>query len=282
MPWLAGPRGEVLAAGGPMQEDEGFFLTESHGSLAGVAVADPAEDPYAAALRLYSGALARLGGSQLYRVWNYVPQINHENNGLENYRAFNAGRHQAFLAAYGQEFAHRLPAASALGTTGDRLAVCFLAGPGPARHVENPTQVPAFQYPAEHGPTPPSFARGTTVSHSGGRTWYLSGTASIKGHASCGASLAGQARLTFDNVRLMFQHMDLPPGASGPWKVFLRHRHDLAPAMDAFHKTFPEAADQAIFLEADICRSSLLLEVEATLHQSAVPQHADPAPILSL
>ncbi len=267
MPWLAGPRQEVIAAGETVREDGDFFLTKQAERLAGIALAPAGVSLRDAARSLYAGMLDRLEGRTLYRVWNYVPRINHEVDGLENYRAFNAGRHEAFSAAYGPDFAPRLPAASALGTTGDRLALAFLAGPAPARHLENPEQVPAFLYPAEYGPTPPSFARGTVVVHPGGQAWYLSGTASIKGHATLGTGFAGQAALTFDNVRLMFARMDLPADAVGSWKIFLRHRSDLPAARAAFAEAFPAALENAMFLEADICRSALLLEVEATFHQ---------------
>ena len=271
LPWLAGPRQEALTACGPIREEEGFFLTKAGDNLAGIALAPAGLDSHDAAKLLYAGMLARLNGLALYRVWNYVPQINEEVNGLENYRAFNAGRHEAFNAAYGPDFDHRLPAASALGTQGDRLALCFLAGPAAAKHFENPEQVPAFRYPVEYGPTPPSFARGTVVSHAGGQSWYLSGTASIKGHASLGTGFAEQAGLTFDNVRLMFERMNLPAHAIGSWKIFLRHRSDLAACQAALSEAFPQAQADAMFLEADICRRSLLLEVEATFQQPAFP-----------
>lgn len=274
MPWLAGPCEEILAHGTPVHEEDGFLITQEGDLVAGVALAPPGLDLREAARSLYARLLNRLGGQSLYRIWNYVPQINQDVHGQENYRAFNAGRHDAFLTGYGPDFAQRLPAASALGIQGDRLALCFLAGPAPARHFENPEQVPAFQYPAEYGPTPPSFARGTVVRHSCGQSWFLSGTASIKGHASLGNGFAGQARLTFDNVRLMFERMDLPQGTAGTWKIFLRNRQDLAAAQAAFAEAFPEAGE-AMFLEADICRSSLLLEVEATFQQ---PISQDPTP----
>jgi chorismate lyase / 3-hydroxybenzoate synthase len=268
MPWLAGPRQEVIVRGHSVVKDGGLTLISYDGGVAGVAVAPAGQDPYAAARNLYAGLLARLKGQQLYRVWNYVPDINTEVNGLENYRAFNAGRHKAFIGAYGPEFSHRLPAASALGTAGGSLALSFLAGPAPARYVENPEQVPAFHYPAEYGSSPPSFARGTVVENAAGPAWFLSGTASIKGHATCGDDCTEQARLTFDNVRLMFQRMGVPAGVIGTWKVFLRHRQDLAAAQAALLEAFPEAAPSTMFLEGDICRRSLLLEVEAAFHSS--------------
>lgn len=278
MPWLAGPRREILANGSPLPPQDGFSLMKLESGLAGVAVADPGLSAFEASLSLYGGLLNLLGDHQLCRVWNYVPQINQVEGGVENYRDFNRGRHEAFAAAFGPGFDGRLPAASALGTGGDRFALAFLAGSGPARHVENPEQVPAFQYPAEYGPTPPSFARGTAVASPGGSAWYLSGTASIKGHASCGSDLETQARLTFDNVRLMFQHLGVPDSAGGAWKIFLRHRSHLAAAQAAFLEAFPGAGPAAMFLKAEICRSALLLEVEATFRQP----HPSPLPLDAL
>ena len=271
MPWLAGSRQDVIAQGGTVRVSNEFFLAETGENLAGIALAPEGLNAHDAAKSLYAGILSRLHGRELYRVWNYVPQINSEVGGLENYRAFNTGRHEAFNDAFGPDFAHRLPAASALGIQGHQLALCFLAGPASARHFENPEQVPAFKYPAEYGPVPPSFARGTVVSHPGGQAWYLSGTASIKGHASLGTGFEEQARLTFDNVRLMFERMKLPAHAVGSWKIFLRHRTDLAVGKAAFADAFPEAQADAMFLEADICRRSLLLEAEATFQQPAFP-----------
>lgn len=278
MPWLAGPRQEVIATGTGPRENDGLFLTNlPDGGLAGAAVAPADLDPHAAARYLYSRMLSSLSGNHLYRIWNYIPGINAEGDGLENYRAFNAGRQAAFITAHGPDFVPRLPAASALGTDGGRMALCFLAGPGRTRHMENPEQVPAFEYPAEYGPTPPSFARGTTVGDGENRSYYLSGTASIKGHATLGEDFAQQAGLTFDNVRLMFARMGLPAGTPGAWKIFLRHRTDLPAAQAALAAAFPEALPDAMFLEADICRAALLLEVEATFQPPAAPSADDAA-----
>ena len=47
------------------------------------------------------------------------------------------------------------------------------------QHFENPEQIPALQYPSAYGSVPPAFARGTLVERPDGRSWFLSGTASI-------------------------------------------------------------------------------------------------------
>lgn len=287
MPWLSGPRTEVFAHGPLIFEDDGLYIAGNKDSLSGMAIAPEGQNPGTAARQLYERILQQIGDKSLHRVWNYIPEINSEQAGVENYRAFNAGRHEAFSTAYGADFARRLPAASALGIHGNQLALCFRAGTASACHFENPAQVPAFKYPPEHGPTPPSFARGTTVQHPTGTSWFLSGTASIKGHATSGTDFMDQARLTFENVALMLQIMNLNPDASGQWKIFLRNRRDLEACRKSLATVFPGALDETMLLEAEICRKSLLLEVEASFHlpaatsrRSAVSPALSSAPVL--
>ncbi len=167
--------------------------------------------------RLYSGLLDAAEGLHLYRIWNCVPSINPENAaGLENYRAFCRGRALAFEKAFGRDFARRLPASSAVGTAGGALTIVFLAGERPARHFENPAQVPAYEYPPEHGPRPPSFARATVVEAAPGLDAFISGTSAIMGHSTVAPhDTAGQLDCTLENLRLVFRACGLGPGA-GP------------------------------------------------------------------
>ena len=268
MPLLAGLEFEVIASGSEFSTHGRLHLLHGKGMIAGVGLADPDLPPQEAARTLYEELLGKLDGHHLHRVWNYLPEINREVNGIENYRAFNSGRYEAFAHHFGPDFQPQLPAASAVGTVGGPLAVAFLAGKGTTRHFENPEQVPSVEYPADYGPVPPAFARGTVAEGAGGQSWFLSGTASIKGHATLGSDIREQARLTFDNVHIMFQRMALPEEVAASWKIFLRHAHDLPTARAAFAAAFPAFAGSAMFVLADICRSGLLIEVEATCHSS--------------
>ena len=92
------------------------------------------------------------GYRNLLRVWHYLPQINDDENGLERYRGFNVGRHEAFVAngrSIGEE---SVPAASALGSDSGALTIYFMASKQPGRAVENPRQVSAYNYPHLFGP----------------------------------------------------------------------------------------------------------------------------------
>lgn len=268
MPHLAGPVAEwVGKASDGRWNGEFFLMSRRDGGCYGIAFGEPGEPPQAAAYRLYRSLLREISGLHLHRVWNWVPAINESGTGgEENYRAFNAGRHAAFTERFGPcGLVPRLPAASALGIGGDRMALLFAAGSQAPENFENPEQVPACEYPSEYGRLPPTFARGTRVTAAdGSRKWYLSGTASIKGHETLGETFSSQMGLTLDNVRLMRRHMGVPVNATARWKVFLRRAEDLAECRAAFAAAWPGDTAATLYLRADICRSNLLVEVEGT------------------
>lgn len=262
-PHHGGPKSERIFSGESTRNSGAFQLVESDKLIAGVAVAPANMPPREAAAFLYEELFRNLGDRQLVRVWNYIPQINELRAGEENYREFNAGRLEAFRRNYGAEFRPRLPAASALGTQAGGLAVAFLAGTETPVHFENPEQVPACDYPPEYGKQPPAFARGTRVRIGDTTHWFLAGTASIKGHLTLGQTCAEQLSLTLDNIRLMQRTMSLPADAKSAWKVFVRRPADIEECRELVTAAYPAANKQTMFVQADICRSELLVEIEA-------------------
>ncbi|MES1194365.1 MAG: hypothetical protein ABUL65_00635, partial [Opitutus sp.] len=131
---------------------------------------------------LYTDIFQATAGLHLARIWQYVPAINAPGpGGLENYRLFSRARSLAFERQYGTGFKQLLPSASAVGSKLGALTVIFAASPAIPRHVENPLQVSAYDYPPDYGPRAPSFARATVVP---GGTVFISGTAAIRGHAT--------------------------------------------------------------------------------------------------
>jgi hypothetical protein len=221
---------------------------------------------------LYRRILASCGPLHLYRIWNYIPQINAHTGGFENYQAFCQGRAQGFEAGFGGRFEPHLPAASAVGSDGTHIDVVFVAGMTPPRHVENPEQVPAYRYPAEHGPRPPSFARATVARADDRRYTFVSGTSAIKGHQTVApGALEAQLDCTLDNLRLISRASglddDLGAGrkAQRSFKVYLRHARDLAATRSRLEQSLLLPDDVVTYLQADICRGTLNVEIEATL-----------------
>ena len=209
-----------------------------------------------------------LGYPHLLRAWHYVPDIHLDERGLERYKRFSLGRHEAFVAK-GRTISGHAPAASAVGKRPGNTVISFLAAPRPGTAIENPRQVSAYSYPAQYGPRGPTFSRALLATWSGTPQLYISGTASIHGHLSQHAGDArAQAGETIVNLRAVMaeacKHGLIDATASGNtlFKVYLR-RPELRPVVETrLHKAFGRKSS-IVYLQADICRRELLLEIEA-------------------
>lgn len=273
--WLGGEAEETLF--GPatfMGESAGFRLFETDDFLLGYCVETAREDLTVQAHSLYRRLLDFADGRHVARVWNYLPGINEIAGGIENYRAFCRGRALAFETHFGVNYPRYLPAASAVGGGHDQCALVFAASVREPRRIENPEQVPAYRYPTEHGPFPPSFVRAAVLDDPAGLpAWvFVSGTAAIKGHRSFATgNLTGQIDCTLDNLRLVSRACGLGDalGAGGPWtrhfKVYLRHAEHLGAARSALAQRLFLRNDRVIWLQSEICRSTLDVEIEVTL-----------------
>lgn len=252
-------------------ESAGIRYARSEEVLFGVAHC-PAEEPGPAAYRVYRDIIAltrRLEAGPLFRLWNYFPGINQEQGGLERYRHFCAGRYEA-LAESGYSLAEDLPAASAIGTGHGALSIIFLAGRGTATQIENPRQISAFRYPPKYGPRSPSFSRAIRFETTGGAGLFISGTASILGHETVQrGDPVGQCETTLDNLRALLAQVGAGPletlGRCASWKVYLRHAKDFAAVRDCLGRVL-DPTSPVLFLAGDICRESLLLEIEGIVN----------------
>jgi chorismate lyase/3-hydroxybenzoate synthase len=273
LPVLAGGGREVhlVPSGSITKCDGGLLLCGPHvtaGFLTrSTAPATLEED----AKSIFNEILARVGDQTLYRVWNYVPQINTTTDILENYHRFNLGRWRAYAETFGDTLDQRMPAASAVGVQGATLVTVFLAGTDPVEYFENPEQTPAYQYPECYGPKSPSFSRASLRARPEGSQAFLSGTSSIKGHETIGAGQVDlQTEITCDNIRLVYAAM-AKPDPFGPHaepaqaKVYLRKQSDLDSVRAALVKCgATDFAQRATYLQSDICRPDLDVEIEIT------------------
>jgi chorismate lyase / 3-hydroxybenzoate synthase len=221
----------------------------------------------AAAERAYS-AIHRFQTSSahphLLRVWNYFDAINRGVADSERYKQFCLGRARGLASCP----AGRYPAATAIGRRDGepRLQVFWLAGRTAGAPLENPRQVSAYHYPRRYGPAAPTFARAMLVAH---RLLLISGTASIVGHASRHAdSLTAQIDESLANLQSLLAHATavapaIPPrwGERTLFKVYLRDGAAAHEAAAHLARSLPAGA-QYLILEADICRSELLVEID--------------------
>ena len=211
-----------------------------------------------------------LGYPHMLRVWNYLPDINRDSDGMERYRQFNRARQDA-LSACGRSLQGSVPAASALGAaSGSPLVVYFLAGRTAPTFIENPRQTSAYHYPRQYGTHQPVFSRATLLRQHDSLTLFISGTASIVGHRSIHVGdTAAQTRETLANIAALLEEANrLDRTArfsldSLACKVYVRRPADV-PIIRAELAAQLDPATRVIYLQADICRQDLLVEIEAT------------------
>lgn len=203
----------------------------------------------------------------LWRIWNYMSDINAETHGLERYRQFNIGRQNAFIAHH-RSATGNMPAACALGLASGPLSIAFLAGAMPAVPIENPRQVSACDYPAEYGPRAPIFSRAALVHPPGQEILFISGTASIVGYRTIHPDdVAGQCREALGNIAAVVAEANRA-ARSRPfaldelvYRVYVRRAADFPVIRDTLASSVGGA--DVLYVQADICRADLLLEIEA-------------------
>ncbi|HZI93552.1 MAG TPA: pteridine-dependent deoxygenase like protein [Patescibacteria group bacterium] len=244
------------------EDGQALFGCRSH------RIGDDMEQDALTACRDLLSLLDERGYPCLQRIWNYVPGINEDQQGVERYKRFNIGRARGFEERFGAQAERHYSASSAVGAAGDHLIVCFAAAREMGTHLENPRQMSAYHYPAAYGPHSPTFARGTVTPEAWGRAFFLSGTASVVGHRTThvGDPL-GQLDEALANIDVMLQRSSTAPCDRGGrvrldlLKIYIRHPGHYPAIRDALAARL-DPSTPSIYLLADICRANLLLEIE--------------------
>ena len=217
--------------------------------------------------RLFS-LLESRGYGYLWRVWNYMGDINGVSQGVERYQQFNAGRQKGF-ASSDRSVTGNVPAACAIGVQSNVLSLGFLAGRRPVTAIENPRQVSAYHYPARYGSHSPTFSRASLAKLDHQELFLLSGTASILGHESVHiGSVQLQTMETLANIDALLEQANLISPSDHAYsledlslRIYVRHKNDF----ETIKKVMTDrlgAGHRTTYLEADICRSDLLVEIE--------------------
>ena len=217
------------------------------------------------------------------KIWNYIPGINQGTGDKELYRQFCLGRAEAVLIAPGDR--PPLPAATGIGAPAEEsaLQVYFLAGALPGLDVENPRQVSAWRYPRQYGPKSPLFSRATIMRMNGSSQFLISGTASIVGHQTHHEDqVANQLSESLRNVHSLLDEGHRLMGNSsarldsnGVLKVYIRDPADFELIKSTLDTEAP-AEIPRIYLQGDICRESLLTEIDGIV--SCHRQGQNPGP----
>jgi len=257
-------------------EDDGFQVALANDFLfagahlpegSGRGLASLAEEIYLKAL----GLAERLGYPHLLRMWNLIPAINGDQHGIERYKLFCVGRYDA-VARQAPRIIGRYPSASAVGTHEGGLSLYFLAAKSAGVPVENPKQVSAYHYPPRYGPRSPSFSRALVKHWAQSTDLFISGTASVFGHESrYPYETLKQTKESLKNVRALIDRAESVAGIEFPLrgpnvllKAFIRNPDDFPEVRAILERQLGSDA-RLLCVEADICRSELMFELEGTI-----------------
>jgi chorismate lyase / 3-hydroxybenzoate synthase len=221
--------------------------------------------------------LKRTGHRHLIRIWNYLPEINREADGDERYRLFNSARQLVFRNS-GQATVGTVPAASALGSpAGSPISIYFLAARTAPTMIENPRQTSAYDYPPKFGRHSPLFSRACVLTAPVGTNLFVSGTASIVGHETIHqGDVEAQTRETMANISALLDEANRVVGLTRytlerlKFKVYVRRPADRATIEKVLAKSV-RVSTPAVYLQADVCREDLLVEIEATGESGGQP-----------
>ena len=248
-------------------------------AMVAVSVEEGAGGVEAAAAEAYTRLLSAVRPTRhpyLLRIWNYFAAINVGQGDAERYRRFCVGRARAVDA----NFNTPPPAATAIGTDGEpgRVQLIALCARAPAIALENPRQTPAWRYPREYGPVSPGFSRGALLDADTAQPRLLaSGTASIVGHVSRNVDDVG-AQLLESVANLEALLAEGSAKAQGEFRltgcealrVYLRDPADLARVQAAVAQT-ALPAERVVYLQGDVCRRELSVELEGVFAAAAPP-----------
>lgn len=223
------------------------------------------------AYELLFEALEQRPGFEFVRIWNFLGDINQGENDQERYRQLSIGRAEAF--ANRRIVDESAPAGTAIGTpAGNGLQIIALASARQLDPVENPQQTSAFNYPRQYGPSSPKFSRSGIVTAPCSLLFFVSGTAAVVGHESAfpfrtipqlDTTLKNLGSLTDAVAARYATPSDCLLDASSHLRVYLRDVSDFERIRAAISTALPMPESQVIYLQGDICRRELMVEVEA-------------------
>ena len=220
--------------------------------------------------------------NHVVRQWNYIGNILEIKHGFQNYQIFNEVRSEVYQK---YRTIHGYPSATGIGMRLDGVSLDFCALLANEqviiKPVENPNQVNAYEYGQEvlkgvagKGKSvkhPPQFERALLLSGYIRSTLFISGTASIIGQDTIGIEdIEKQTTVTLDNISRLTDQTRLEwmiPTSEKEWgkylllRVYVKNQNDFSTVKSICNKRFPDVP--SVFIESDICRDNLLVEIEA-------------------
>jgi hypothetical protein len=212
--------------------------------------------------------------NDIVRQWNYIERITHMDANGQHYQLFNDARSNFYNKC---QWTNGYPAATGIGTQAGGVVVVFDAIKSSEQcstPIDNPLQISAHAYSQQvlinsidTHKTTPKFER---ARHIDGNEpiIHISGTAAIRGEASCEQDIIGQTALTMENIDYLTSvENQSSSGVKHPHemeyatsRIYIKHRNNLQQVSEWMAEHYPTTP--ALYLWADICRDELLIEIE--------------------
>jgi enamine deaminase RidA (YjgF/YER057c/UK114 family) len=219
--------------------------------------------------------------NHLVRQWNYIGNILTIEEGFQNYQIFNEVR-----SDYYHRFRtiHGYPAATGVGIKHGGVILDFCAvKPEESviiKPINNPNQVNAYNYGQQvlkgftdkgRSKNPPQFERALLLVNRQYSTLFISGTASIIGQETIGIeNIEKQTVVTIENISKLADSKRIGQMTGNTYvdagklillRVYIKNQEDFAKIKSICNKHFQGVP--TLYIEADICRDNLLVEIEA-------------------
>jgi len=213
--------------------------------------------------------LQECGYPYLIRTWNFFPDITQDSYAsINNYQLFCSGRSRAY--AQHSLTPQPYPAATVIGTHDEGLYIYFIAAKNAGIGIENTKQVSAFEYPTSYSEDPPLFSRALLHQNQYQQILFISGTASITGHnTQYEGDVNRQTEVCLENIQHLLstavhehQFANIALSEFTQFKVYIKHPEHLETVKTHVQHQLGIRAP-IIYLQADMCRSDLLVEIEA-------------------
>ncbi len=217
-----------------------------------------------------------LSPSSIIRQWNYIGNIIEVRDGEQNYQVFNEARSELYAT---DQWSRGYPAATGIGTSCNGLVVSLIiysdVGSDICQSINNPQQISAHLYSQRclvggelANKTTPKFERAKTLIIGDKSICFISGTAAICGEYSlCSDDVVEQTLQTIENIEVLISDENMAAHNSRAcslepftFRVYVKYRKDFEAVRRVVEARWGSTAQ--LYLEADVCRDELLVEIE--------------------
>lgn len=217
--------------------------------------------------------------ADIVRQWNYVPNIleiqHFEGKNLQHYQLFNEIRQKYYAS---NQFVEGYPAATGIGTRNGNFDLDFFALKSNESvqkvGLSNPKQHDAYKYDqnqligdATSGQIKktPLFERAKILKTKEGIQMFISGTASIIGQETIGiGDINCQTEVTVNNIHELISRLNtIQKNHITYLRAYIKEKSHFEDVRSILERQFPDITIS--YLQADICRDNLLVEIEGAV-----------------